>query len=63
MNILTDRDKDLFYSAMMLNTRFNYRTLKELTGLDVIRNYRDICDLDVLKSLSGKDSLLKPSAL
>lgn len=60
MNILTDRDKDLFYSAMMLNTRFNYRTLKELTGLDAIRNYRDICDLDVLKSLSGKDSLLKP---
>ncbi len=59
MDIITERDKDFFYSAVMLNTKFNFRTLRELTDLKAIRDYRDLSDIELLKSISGKDSLLK----
>lgn len=59
MDMITDRDKDFFYSAVMLNTRINYRILNELIDLKLINNYRDLADIDLLKSITGKGSGLK----
>ena len=56
MEMLTDRDKDFFYSAVMLNTKINYKTIKELHDLQLISNYRDISDKNVLRSITGKGS-------
>ena len=63
MDINTGRDKDLFYSAVMLNTKINYKTLRELTDLKLIRNYRDISDIDLLKSITAKDTGLNPETV
>ena len=63
MDINTGRDKDFFYSAVMLNTKINYKTLRELTDLKLIRNYRDISDIDLLKSITAKDTGLNPETV
>ncbi len=63
MEILTDRDKDFFYSAMMLNTKINFRTLKELSDLKLIKNYRDLSDKDLLYRIVRKESGLKPDTV
>ena len=63
MDINTGRDKDFFYSAVMLNTKINYKTLRELTDLKLISNYRDISDIDLLKSITAKDTGLNPETV
>ena len=69
MEIMTDRDKDLFYSAVMLNTKLNYKTIKELQDLQLISNYRDISDKDILKRIAekgsgaGQDTVIKIKSL
>lgn len=63
MEILTERDKDFFYSAMMLNTGINYRTLKELSDLKVISSYRDLSDKDLLNRIVSKEFRLKPETV
>jgi DNA processing protein len=69
MEIMTDRDKDLFYSAVMLNTKINYKTIKELQDLQLISNYRDISDKDILKRIAekgsgaGQDTVIKIKSL
>ena len=69
MEMLTDRDKDLFYSAVMLNTKINYKTIKELQDLQLISNYRDISDKNVLRSIAekgsgvGQDTVIKIKSL
>ena len=55
MEIVNDRDKDFFYSAAMLNTKINYRTLKELSDQSIICNYRDIADKELLKEIAHKE--------
>ena len=61
MEIMTDRDKDLFYSAVMLNTKINYKTIKEVQDLQLISNYRDISDKDIfsLPSLFLQRSIIR----
>ena len=54
MEIENDRDKDFFYSAAMLNSKINYRTLKELSNQNIISNYRDIADKELLKEIAHK---------
>ena len=54
MEIENDRDKDYFYSAAMLNSKINYRTLKELSNQNIISNYRDIADKELLKEIAHK---------
>ena len=69
MEIENDRDKDFFYSAAMLNTKINYRTLKELSDQKIISNYRDIADKELLKDIAHKkydlnqDTILRISDL
>ncbi|MBR3247865.1 MAG: DNA-processing protein DprA [Clostridiales bacterium] len=63
MEIKTDRDKDLFYSAVMLNTKINNRTLNELSEANAIRDYRDISDKDILKMITQKDLGLRPETV
>ena len=63
MNETVDHFKDFFYSAVMLNTKINYKTLRELTDLKLIRNYRDISDIDLLKSITAKDTGLNPETV
>ncbi|MCR4557565.1 MAG: DNA-processing protein DprA [Saccharofermentans sp.] len=63
MEIETNRDKDFFYSAVMLNTKVNSRVLNELTEQNVINNYRDLSDRELLKMIIdnkfklGKDTV------
>lgn len=59
MDILTDRDKDFFYSAVMLNSQMNYRTLKELIDLKVISNYRELSDKEILEDVTKGNYDLK----
>lgn len=42
------RYKDLFYSAVCLNTEVNYKTFADLIGNKVFVNYRDISDRELL---------------
>ena len=46
---------DFFYSAMMLNSDINYKTINELTIKKVIRSYRDLYNLELLKSIANGD--------
>ena len=63
MALLTERDKDFFYTAVMMNTKINYRTINELSDLKVIRNYRDISDKDLLKRIAGKEFCVRQDTL
>lgn len=58
-NSLT-RHMDYFYSAMMLNTDINFKTLKELTDKNVISGYRDMYDIKLLKQITKQDLDLSP---
>ena len=42
------RQKDFFYSAVMLNTDINYRTLNDLIDNNVFKSYRDFSDKELL---------------
>ncbi len=63
MDIDTGRDRDLFYSAVMLNTKINYKVLRELTELKFIRNYREIADMDLIRRIIDKGSGLMPDTV
>ena len=63
MDIETNRNKDFFYSAVMLNTKVNSRVINELTEQKVINTYRDLSDRELLKRIIdnkfklGKDTV------
>ena len=42
------RQKEFFYSAVMLNTDINYRTLNDLIDNNVFKSYRDFSDKELL---------------
>jgi len=52
MILKTLRHKDLFYSAVRLNTEISYKNINELIEKKVIYSYRGIADLDLLKRIS-----------
>ena len=54
------RRKDLFYSAVMLNTEINYRTIKELEDKKVIYSYRELYNKELLKNISKNEYELRP---
>ena len=49
------RDRDFFYSAIMLNSDITFKNINELTTRKVIRNYRDLYNLELLKSIANGD--------
>ena len=57
------RDRDFFYSAVMLNTDITFKTLYDLSFHKAISSYRDIYDLDLLKSIANGDFSLNDSTL
>lgn len=52
-NVVENRMCDYFYSAMMLNSEVNYKTLKDLTDKNVIKNHRELKNIDILKRIAG----------
>ena len=57
------RNSDFFYSALMLNSDINYKTIRDLTDCRAISNYRDLHDIDLLKSIEDKELGLKPDTV
>ena len=57
------RDRDFFYSAVMLNTDITFKTLYDLSFHKAISSYRDIYDLDLLKSIANGDFTLNASTV
>ena len=55
--------KDFFYSAVMMNTDINYKTLTDLTDNKAITNYRDLADKDLLDRIVSAPPALKPETV
>lgn len=60
---ITNRKADYFYSAVMLNTDINYRTLNELAERNVFRSYRDLYDKELLNRIANEEFDLKPDTV
>ena len=52
-------NSDFFYSAMMLNSDMNYRTLNDLTEHNAIFDYRGLHNLDLLNEIAKGNFELK----
>ena len=52
-------NSDFFYSAMMLNSDMNYRTLNDLTEHNAIFDYRGLHNLDLLNEIAKGNFDLK----
>ena len=50
-----NRMRDFFYSAMMLNSEVTYKTLKDLTDKKVIKSYRELIDIGILKRIADSE--------
>ena len=50
-----NRMRDFFYSAMMLNSEVTYKTLKDLTDKKVIKSYRELNDIGILKRIADSE--------
>ena len=57
------RDMDLLYSAVMLNTDVNYRTLSDLIDNNVFKTYRDFSDKELLGRIATGDFELRPDTV
>lgn len=55
--------KDFFYSAVMMNTDINYKTLTDLTDNKAITNYRDLADKYLLDRIVSAPPALKPETV
>lgn len=53
-------NSDFFYSAMMLNSDINYKTLNDLTEHNAINDYRGLHNMDLLKEIVKENFDLKP---
>ena len=62
-NFYECRNSDYFYSAIMLNSEFNYRTISDLYDCKAISTYRDLYDIDLLKKIVNDNSGLKPNTV
>lgn len=56
-------NSDFFYSAMMLNSDINYKTLNDLTEHNAINNYRGLHNMDLLKEIVKENFDLKPETV
>lgn len=63
MELKDNRQKDLFYSAVMLNTDINYKTFIDLIDNKAIETYRDIADIELLKEIAKGEIKLKPDTV
>ena len=52
-------NSDFFYSAMMMNSDMNYRTLNDLTEHNAIFDYRGLHNLDLLNEIAKGNFDLK----
>ena len=59
----SERVKDYFYSALMLNTDINYKTILELTNRKVIKSYRDLASPDLIKDIVSGEYDLRPETV
>ena len=57
------RNSDLFYSALMLNSDMNYKTINDLTDHNALSNYRDLHNIDLLKEIIRGSYGLKPETV
>ena len=57
------RDMDLLYSAVMLNTDVNYRTLSDLIDNNVFKTYRDFSDKELLGRIAKGEFELRPDTV
>ena len=57
------RDMDFLYSAVMLNTDVNYRTLSDLIDNNVFKTYRDFSDKELLGRLAKGEFELRPDTV
>lgn len=57
------RRKDFFYSAVMLNTDVNYRTLIDLIDNNVFKDYRDFSDKELLGRIAKGEFELRPDTV
>ena len=56
-------NSDFFYSAMMLNSDINYKTLNDLTEHNAINDYRGLHNMDLLKEIVKENFDLKPETV
>jgi len=56
-------NSDFFYSAMMLNSDINYKTLNDLTEHNAINDYRGLHNMDLLKAIVKENFDLKPETV
>lgn len=57
------RDMDFLYSAVMLNTDVNYRTLSDLIDNKVFKTYRDFSDKELLGRIAKGEFELRPDTV
>lgn len=57
------RQMDFFYSAVMLNTDVNYRTLNDLIENNVFKSYRDFSDKELLGRIAKGEFELRPDTV
>ena len=57
------RQMDFFYSAVMLNTDVNYRTLSDLIENNVFKSYRDFSDKALLGRIAKGEFELRPDTV
>jgi DNA processing protein len=62
-NFYECRNSDFFYSAVMLNSEFTYKTISDLYDCKAISTYRDLYDIDLLKKIVNDNSGLKPDTV
>lgn len=63
MEFTENTNSDFFYSAMMLNTDINYKTLNDLTVHKAMSNYRDMHNIELLKEIVKGNFDLKPDTV
>ena len=63
MEFTENTNSDFFYSAMMLNTDINYKTLNDLTMHKAMSNYRDMHNIELLKEIVKGNFDLKPDTV
>ena len=57
------RDMDFLYSAVMLNTDVNYRTLSDLIDNNIFKTYRDFSDKELLGRIAKGEFELRPDTV
>ena len=63
MEFTENTNSDFFYSAMMLNTDINYKTLNDLTVHKAMSNYRDMHNVELLKEIVKGNFDLRPDTV